>query len=252
VATASPRLSVPRTAYRVPRTAYRVPRSSFLVSRSSSPVPSSETAVPATLGVRVKSGWAAVVLIGGSARAPVVLDSRRIELADAAIPESVQPYHAGFGHAQRDQRTVGRLVRLVERCARESIRSLVGEYEKSGYALLAAAVVGTSRTDPATIGNPHIRIHALEGRLFRRVVEEGLAASRVPCTPCLESEIYAEAPRLLRRTAPDIRRELTMLGRETAGAWRAEQKSAALAAWLTLATKASLEVTTQIRPGTKS
>ena len=46
------------------------------------------------LGFRAHSGWAAVVAIGGSRDAPVVLMRTRIELADPEIPESIQPYHS--------------------------------------------------------------------------------------------------------------------------------------------------------------
>src|SRR5207253_2933988 len=46
------------------------------------------------LGCRVKSGWATAVLVAGPPRAPRVLDRRVIDLSDARIPTSRQPYHA--------------------------------------------------------------------------------------------------------------------------------------------------------------
>jgi len=54
----------------------------------------------AAIGFTVKSGWASAVLLAGSAELPQIVDSRRIELSDPAIPESRQPYHAGFGTAR--------------------------------------------------------------------------------------------------------------------------------------------------------
>src|ERR1700680_4913840 len=48
----------------------------------------------AAIGFRVHSGWAAVVAVAGSPLSPVVLDRRRIEIADRSIHGSVQPYHA--------------------------------------------------------------------------------------------------------------------------------------------------------------
>jgi hypothetical protein len=41
----------------------------------------------------------------------------------------------------------------------------------------AGLVVG-SDSDPAVIMNPHIRVHAAEGRLFRTVIEQALTHSR--------------------------------------------------------------------------
>src|SRR5262245_57686003 len=64
----------------------------------------------AAIGVTVKSGWACVVLVAGSAARPRVIDSRRIELSDPAIPESRQPYHAGFGTARSAGADRARLV----------------------------------------------------------------------------------------------------------------------------------------------
>jgi hypothetical protein len=188
------------------------------------------------LGVRVKSGWAAVVLLGGSARAPLLLDSSRVELADPKTPASLQPYHAGTGTAQTDQRAIERLIALVERCAERNLGVLIRRYRTAGQLPTRAAVVGTSSIDPTKITNPHIRIHALEGQLFRRVAREALTACGLPCTTVLEKELAANAPRSLVRPSATIRREVKLLGASATGPWRSEQKSAALAAWVLLTT----------------
>src|SRR5664279_4197420 len=51
----------------------------------------------AAVGLRAHSGWAAAVTVGGEATAPVLLDRRRLALADDATPRPVQPYHASEG-----------------------------------------------------------------------------------------------------------------------------------------------------------
>src|SRR5437660_2572204 len=51
----------------------------------------------AALGLRTHSGWAALVVLGGSARAPEVVDRRRVEIADPNVAEMKQPYHAAEG-----------------------------------------------------------------------------------------------------------------------------------------------------------
>ena len=188
------------------------------------------------LGARVKSGWAAVVLVGGPPDAPRLIDSRRLELADPRTPASIQPYHAGFGRAQPDDRVVGRLISLVEQCAAKNCRALVEEYRRAGHAPRRAAVIGTSATDPATITNAHIRIHALEGRLFRRVSVDALTACGVRCVEVLEADLRADAQRLLTLREDTLTRTLATLGRSLPGPWRSEQKAAALAAWALLAT----------------
>src|SRR5262245_3917928 len=66
---------------------------------------------PAAIGFAVKSGWAATVLLVGSPASPSLAHSRRIDLSDPAIPDSRQPYHAGFGTARSTGADLTRLVR---------------------------------------------------------------------------------------------------------------------------------------------
>jgi hypothetical protein len=192
---------------------------------------------PIALGFRVKSGWAAAVVLGGPPSAPTILEARRVELSDPDTPATVQPYHAGVGEAQTNERTVARLIRLIERCAERSITELLERHRGSGERVVGAGVVGTSATDPASIANPHIRAHALEGRLFRTVVDEALTRCGVKTRFMLEQGLQAEAGRALKKPPAALKGELTAMGRLVGGPWRSDQKSAALAAWLVLAAR---------------
>ena len=60
----------------------------------------------AALGFRVKSGWAAAVLLAGSAHSPQLFDVQRIELSDRRLPKTRQPYHDGFFQTEEDQREI--------------------------------------------------------------------------------------------------------------------------------------------------
>ncbi len=183
-----------------------------------------------TLGFRVKSGWAAAVLIANSANAPTVIDSRVIELADPDVADSRKPYHAGFGTAQTDTAKVTRLVRGIERFSRRTIAALVAEYRER-YRLRSAAVVAASLTDPATIANQHMRAHASEGRLFRTVLVAGLKRCGVAVRVVLEREVYELLGKALRRSPRRAKTQVAALG-DGVARWRAEQKVAAAAAWL--------------------
>ena len=48
----------------------------------------------AVMGFAPHSGWAAMVVLGGSHADPRVLARSRVEMADHRAPESKQPYHA--------------------------------------------------------------------------------------------------------------------------------------------------------------
>ena len=175
------------------------------------------------LGLRVKTGWAAVVLLGIQGETPQLLDSREVRLSDWDLLHGRQPYHATFGVEQTDRALIARLIKGVERFARTALRSLLREYAKAGHRVRRAAIVVSSLTDPASIANQHMRAHASEGQLYRRVVEQGLSRAGVKTTVCLERDV---------RAAPaTVRRRITALG-EAAPRWRAEEKLAATAAAL--------------------
>ena len=189
------------------------------------------------LGFRVKSGWAAAVVLGGPSSAPTILEARRVELSDPDTPATVQPYHEAVGEAQTNQPTVARLIRLIEQCTERNLTDLLQRHRGSEARVVGAAVVGTSTTDPASIANPHIRAHAQEGRLFRTVVAEALTRCGVKNRFMLEQGLQAEAVRTLKKPAAALKSELAAMGRMVGGPWRSDQKSAALGAWLVLAAR---------------
>jgi hypothetical protein len=189
----------------------------------------------AAVGFTVKSGWASAVLLVGPATAPRVEDSRRIELSDPAEPDARQPYHAGFGTARGKGAELSRLVASVERFGRESVCRVIDEYQAAGHDLSGAGIIVGSLIDPERIGNDHIRIHALEGQLFRHVVEDGASRRDVPCSIWRERDLFDVAAKQLEYPQDKLRATLSAFRSEVAGSWRAEHKSAALAAWLVLA-----------------
>lgn len=113
--------------------------------------------------------------------------------------------------------------------------ALLQDYESAGHRLRGTGLVVGSLVDPATIANDHIRIHAMEGRLFRTIVEDAAARREVACSTWREKDLYGFAARSLKCPEEDLRGAVNALGRGAPGSWRAEQKAAALAAWLVLA-----------------
>ena len=188
----------------------------------------------AALGLRVKSGWAAAVLLTGTARSPQLCDVRRIELSDPQHPETRQPYHAAMGKLERDARKINQRVDVVRGIAQQSIATLLAGYRRQNLRIRRAALVVGSQIDPDSIANPHIRAHAFEGQLFRSVLEESLRAHRIRIKVIIERHAYARAVEELKQTDQNVRRMIQNLGRETETPWRAEQKLGAVAAWLAL------------------
>ena len=185
------------------------------------------------VGFTIKSGWTAAVLVGGSCSAPCVLDSRRVEISDPDVADSRQPYHAGFGTARDAGDELERLVTLVKTYGRKSVTALLREYQKLATVRRASVIVG-SLINPETIGNEHIRIHAREGELFRTVVIEAAERQGLTCAVIRQRDLYADAAESLSRSEAAIRQTLSEIGRHVESGWRAEQKAAALGAWMFL------------------
>jgi hypothetical protein len=125
--------------------------------------------------------------------------------------------------------------KAAERIAIEVVRGLARELTASGHRLAGIALVVASNPNPQKLGNEHIRAHALEGILFREVLEAGAKASRVPACVILEREAPARAGAALRRNDSLLCEALAEFGAQVGRPWRAWEKSAALGAWLALA-----------------
>jgi len=181
------------------------------------------------VGFRVKSGFAVAVTLEGPAAAPSAVSRRVIQMSDPKVPETRQPYHDGFYRTEEDPREIARRVKIVERCATRSVAALLKDTRVARVGLIVGSLI-----DPDKVGNPHIRAHAHEGRLFRTVLEEALRSRGVACELIVEKQLAAKTAAGLRQTPREITRTLDAFGKALGSPWRADEKAAATAAWLCL------------------
>jgi hypothetical protein len=194
-----------------------------------------ETAEPAAIGLRVKTGRAIAVLLAGSAAEPRIVSRREIALADPALPETRFPYHAALELSEREgAAVVDRLRKRIEAVAAAGVAELAAELRAAKLRPAGVGLVVSSDADPAKLGNPHVRAHASEGRLFREVLEQGARAARLPSLVLLEREALGRARGALGRSEAKLRETLAQLGKQVGRPWRADEKAAALAAWIAL------------------
>jgi hypothetical protein len=202
---------------------------------ATSPSTSLRTGSPvAALGFTIKSGWTAAVVVTGTAAAPRIAAVERVEISDPEVPESKQPYHEGFGTARGQTAALRRLVTSVERYGAKSVGDFI-QRQQTQYQVCGAGLIVGSLIDPATIGNDHIRIHALEGQLFREVVRNAAGTRRLDTMIWRERDVYGAASAPLGGTEAAIKTRVAALGQGRSGPWRAEHKLAAVAALLMLA-----------------
>jgi hypothetical protein len=192
----------------------------------------------AAIGFTVKSGWAAAVMIAESREGLRVLDSRRVELCDPDVEEARQPYHDGFATMRKPGAKLTRLLASVRQFGQRSILQFLKETRTlaDAGALSGAGVIVGSLIDPSTIGNEHIRIHAMEGKLFREVILDAAEQHGLRCAVWRERDLMASAQTALHLSDASIKKTLAQCGAACAVCkpWRTEQKRAALAAWLVI------------------
>jgi hypothetical protein len=104
-----------------------------------------------------------------------------------------------------------------------------------GVEIAGVGIVGGSDADPARLGNPHVRAHAEEGKLYREALVDGARALGLGSATWAEKKVYAAAVDVLGLSEEAIKAALSELGRSAGKPWRAEEKLATLAGWLVLA-----------------
>jgi hypothetical protein len=193
----------------------------------------------AAMGVAPHSGWAAVVVLGASPADPHVLLRSRIELIEQSDPKSKQPYHAleSLGLEQAaEQLSHYRLA--AEARAYAALRDIATAMSERGLRLAAVGVLdsaGRKGDSLSSILASHALIHSADGDHFRNAVDA--AARRIGCAVrrIRARELDTQAEAGLHRSSAVLRETVNGIGRLVGPPWGADQKMAALFAWLLLA-----------------
>ncbi|HEV3077040.1 MAG TPA: hypothetical protein VHB47_21635 [Thermoanaerobaculia bacterium] len=198
----------------------------------------------AALGLRVHSGWAALVALSGPLATPAVLARRRIELVDRDSPGGSQPFHAARGlPLGAAQDLIGRALDGATRMARGALAAAAGELRRQGAGRIACGILQSSaRPLPslAAVLASHALVHTAEGELFRDALAKAAAAQGALVLPIKERELLDRYTARLGVAPGDLERHLAELGRMLGPPWRQDEKLATLAAWLALAVLGAL------------
>lgn len=194
---------------------------------------------PAVVGIRAHSGWAALVAVAGNARALEVLDRRQVVLVDAERRGAKQPFHFAEPLALKEAEAhLSRCAQISARLALGAVRQVLETLRERGYGLTGCAILtasGRSLPDLAAILASHALIHAAEGQFFRNVFRDACQKLHIPVSPIRERDLFTLAPAQLRIPLADLKRQLADAGRTLGPPWTQDQKQAALAGWVVLA-----------------
>ncbi len=177
--------------------------------------------------------------VAGSPTAPVVVDRRRLEIADPDDPDAKQPYHAAeplaFAAAQR---LVQGCTETSQRLARDAVGAMIADLRAAGHAVVTCGLLqGSGRPLPGLTGilASHALIHTAEGQMFREVLAAAGRHHGLPVVEIRERELMTRCMADLRLSPERVTQMLAELGRTLGPPWRQDEKYATLAAMLALA-----------------
>lgn len=181
----------------------------------------------AALGLRAHSGWAALVAVAGTVEKPRLLKRCRIVIADPALQDSKQPYHAAAELSfLQAEALVRHAIESSRALAMEAISATLKELQSQEHEIAGCAVLlGSGKPLPELqkILASHSLIHTAEGVLFRDVLMWAAKECRLPVNGVPEKSLD---PQSLRR--------IDSLGKLIGPPWTQDQKYAAVAAFQAL------------------
>ena len=193
---------------------------------------------PVGIGLRAKTARAIAVVLAGPVDAPRVVRRVELSLTDPSIPATFQPYHEVIDLPwERATVAVRKSAKKIETIASNALARLIGDAQGEGYAVRGVGIVGAGNRNLEKIGSTHIRAHAAEGVLFREVLEVAAAANKVRSRTFDQRSLDEIAVSELRLPIERLKGCLGEMGRAAGSPWRADEKAAATAAWLTLASQ---------------
>jgi hypothetical protein len=191
-----------------------------------------------TLGIASHSGWAAVVALGNAPGGPQVLERSRVQLIDEHYPESKQPYHAVEAlKIDEAARHLDRYRAQALSMAGSALRQISQNLAGHGYGLKAVGILDSSGRKGSPLRSilaSHSLIHTADGDHFRTALASaaeqiGLVVHRVPA-----KDLEALAELRLHQPPTEMRDLVREIGRQVGAPWGADQKNAALLAWVLL------------------
>ncbi len=198
----------------------------------------------AAIGIRVHSGWGALMAVSGKTGAEEVIERRRLEIIETKVAElkvagSKQPYHYAKEMAlEKAEAHIAKCAAASAKLARITLAEIVEQLAERGYRLTGAAILlGSGRTLPGMekILGSHPMIHTAEGEFFRQAFRNALEALDIPVTGIIEKELAECARKALGKIARQTQERVESAGRVLGAPWTEDQKKAMLAATIVLA-----------------
>ncbi len=193
----------------------------------------------AAIGIRVHSGWGALVAVTGKPGSEEVIERSRVVIIDVDRPGMAQPYH--FAESMKLPEAEKHIAACAARSARlalEAVREVMARMSDRGFHVAGAAILmssGRPLPELKQILAAHPLIHTAEGEFFREAFRHALQELRIAVTGIRERELDAHALAAFGKAAQKVSANIDGQGKSLGPPWTQDQKTAALAAAIVLA-----------------
>jgi hypothetical protein len=196
--------------------------------------------VNAALAFAPHSGWAAVVGVCDIGAQPHVLVRERIEMSDPLDTRSKQPYHA-VENLPIDEAAarLASYASTAESLARHALDRIVDQLAKLGHRPIGLGILGSAGRKGSALPDilaSHALIHTADGDHFRNAIAAAATRCGLTVHRVRARDLDARAATVFEKPAETLQVVVKGLGRDIGPPWGADQKAAALLAWLVLAT----------------
>ena len=173
-----------------------------------------------------------------------VIQRQRVAIVAPRTRGGNQPYHfAKSLDPPEAEQFLGDYFVASKRVALAAVRDLVGELSGQYRVVGSAVLLASGRPLPplAKILASHALIHAAEGEFFREAFSKACESLDLPVTGFRERDLDACVQTTFGKVAARMEQQISTLGRSVGPPWTKDQKMAALAALVVMATEASRE-----------
>lgn len=169
-----------------------------------------------------------------------IVERRKVIIIDPQIAGMTQPYHYAEGMAlSAAEKHLAMCMSTARGLAVEGIRQVAAEFKTRGIQIVRATVLlSSARPLPAELDrilNSHPLIHTAEGDFFRQAFRDALKKLDIPVSGIRENDLDHYAQKVFGKNSGAVQKKIDRLGKALGPPWAKDQKTAALAAAITLA-----------------
>jgi hypothetical protein len=195
----------------------------------------------AALGIRVHSGWGALVAVTLNNGSIEILNRRRIAITGTTDRGASQPYHAArdLTLSEAEPFLAGAFA-AAHTAASSGLHDVIDvmraqKFQVAGCAILMAA--GRTLPPLERILAAHLLLHTAEGVFFREAFAKACESHKISVTKVRDRDLESALKEKFGRDATRVKRKVQQLGRTVGPPWTTDQKNATQAALLLFSSK---------------